>query len=42
LRKFASAGLALSRREVSRFARNSRDWQQLIEICRVVDTALAN
>jgi len=27
-------------REVSRFARNSRDWQQLIEMCRVVDTAL--
>jgi hypothetical protein len=25
-------------REVSRFARNSRDWQQLIEMCRVVDT----
>jgi DNA invertase Pin-like site-specific DNA recombinase len=23
-----------------RFARNSRDWQQLIEICRVVDTVL--
>ena len=28
------------RREVSRFARNSRDWQQLIEMCRVVDTVL--
>ena len=27
-------------REVSRFARNSRDWQQLIEMCRVVDTVL--
>lgn len=26
--------------EVSRFARNSRDWQQLIEMCRVVDTVL--
>jgi len=25
---------------VSRFARNSRDWQQLIEMCRVVDTVL--
>jgi hypothetical protein len=24
--------------EVSRFARNSRDWQQLIEVCRIVDT----
>jgi hypothetical protein len=28
------------RREVSRFARNSRDWRQLIEMCRVVDTVL--
>src|SRR6201985_2152629 len=27
-------------REVSVFARNSRDWQQLIEMCRVVDTVL--
>jgi len=27
-------------REVSRFARNSRDWQQLVEMCRVVDTLL--
>lgn len=27
-------------REVSRFARNSRDWQQLVEMCRVVDTVL--
>ena len=27
-------------REVSRFARNSREWQQLIEVCRVVDTVL--
>ena len=26
--------------EVLRFARNSRDWQQLIEMCRVVDTVL--
>ena len=25
---------------MSRFARNSRDWQQLIEMCRVVDTVL--
>ena len=24
----------------SRFARNSRDWQQLIEMCRVVDSVL--
>lgn len=27
-------------REVSRFARNSREWQQLVEVCRVVDTLL--
>ena len=26
--------------EVSRFVRNSRDWQQLVEMCRVVDTLL--
>src|ERR1700760_4208412 len=25
---------------VSRFARNSREWQQLVEVCRVVDTVL--
>jgi hypothetical protein len=31
---------AVVAREVSRFARNSRDWQQLIEMCRVVDTVL--
>jgi hypothetical protein len=31
---------AIAAREVSRFARNSRDWQQLIEMCRVVDTVL--
>jgi len=28
--------------EVSRFARNSPEWQQLIEICRVVDTILVD
>jgi len=28
---------AVCAREVSRFARNSRDWQKLIEMCRVVD-----
>ena len=33
---------AVSAREVSRFARNSRDWQQLIEMCRVVDTVLVD
>ena len=27
-------------REVSRFARNSREWQQLVEMCRIVDTLL--
>ncbi len=31
---------AVAAREVSRFARNSRDWQQLIEMCRVVDTVM--
>jgi DNA invertase Pin-like site-specific DNA recombinase len=31
---------AVAATEVSRFARNSRDWQQLIEMCRVVDTVL--
>jgi DNA invertase Pin-like site-specific DNA recombinase len=31
---------AVAAREVSRFARNSRDWKQLVEMCRVVDTVL--
>jgi DNA invertase Pin-like site-specific DNA recombinase len=31
---------AVAAREVSRFARNNRDWQQLVEVCRVVDTVL--
>ena len=31
---------AVAAREVSRFARNSREWQQLVEDCRVVDTVL--
>src|SRR5690349_5414820 len=31
---------AVCAREVSRFARNSWDWQQLTEMCRVVDTVL--
>src|SRR5260221_13822143 len=31
---------AVAAREVSSFARNSRDWQQLIEMCRVVATVL--
>lgn len=26
--------------EVSRFTRNSRDWQKLVEVCRIVDTLL--
>nr|WP_247560756.1 hypothetical protein [Bradyrhizobium sp. 138] len=29
---------AVCAREVSRFARNSRDWQHLSEMCRMVDT----
>jgi DNA invertase Pin-like site-specific DNA recombinase len=33
---------AVCARELSRFARNSRDWQQLIEMCRVVDTVLVD
>jgi DNA invertase Pin-like site-specific DNA recombinase len=33
---------AVAAREVSRFARNSRDWQQLIEMCRVDDTVLVD
>ena len=33
---------AVCAREVSRFARNSRDWQQLIEMRRVVDTVLVD
>jgi DNA invertase Pin-like site-specific DNA recombinase len=33
---------AVAAREVSRFAGNSRDWQQLIEMCRVVDTLLVD
>jgi len=31
---------AVAARELSRFARNSREWQQLIEVCRFVDTLL--
>ncbi|REJ96760.1 MAG: ATP-binding protein [Planctomycetota bacterium] len=31
---------AVAAQEVSRFARNSRDWQQLVEVCRLVDTLL--
>jgi hypothetical protein len=31
---------AVAALKVSRFARNSRDWQQLVEMCRVVDTVL--
>jgi DNA invertase Pin-like site-specific DNA recombinase len=33
---------AVAAREVLRFARNSRDWQQLVEMCRVVDTLLVD
>lgn len=31
---------AVAAREVSRFARNNREWQRLVEVCRVVDTVL--
>jgi DNA invertase Pin-like site-specific DNA recombinase len=31
---------AVAARELSRLSRNSRDWQQLIEVCRIVDTLL--
>ena len=31
---------AIAALELSRFARNSRDWQQLIEVCKMVDTLL--
>lgn len=31
---------ALAALELSRFARNSRDWQQLIEVCKMVNTLL--
>lgn len=33
---------AVAARELSRFARNSREWQQLIEMSRVVDTLLVD
>lgn len=33
---------AVAAREVSRFARNSREWQQLVEVCRMVDTLLVD
>ena len=33
---------AVAAREVSRFARNSREWQHLIEVCRMVDTLLVD
>jgi hypothetical protein len=33
---------AVAAREVSRFARNNRDRQQLIERCRVADTVLVD
>jgi len=40
-RKSVSARWRRCRARGSRFARNSRDWQQLIEMCRVVDTVLS-
>lgn len=33
---------AVAARELSRFARNSRDWQKLVEVCRMVDTLLVD
>jgi len=43
-RMVAEVGLgkigAIAALEVSRFARNSRDWHQLIEMCSMVDTLL--
>src|SRR5262249_10305186 len=33
---------AVAAREASRFARNSRGWQKLVEVCRVVDTLLVD
>lgn len=33
---------AVAAREVSRFARNSREWQHLIDVCRVVDAVLVD
>lgn len=33
---------AVAARELSRFARNSREWQKLIEVCRYVDTLLVD
>jgi hypothetical protein len=33
---------AVAAREVSRFARNSREWQRLVEVCRIVDRFWCN
>ncbi len=33
---------AVAAREMSRFARNSREWQHLVELCRRVDTLLVD
>ncbi len=33
---------AVATRELSRFARNNREWQQLMEVCRMVDTLLVD
>ena len=41
-RSVSARSAPFAAREVSRFARNSRDWQQLIEMCRVVDTVLVD
>jgi DNA invertase Pin-like site-specific DNA recombinase len=41
-RRSVSGKCAVCAREVSRFARNSREWQQLVEVCRIVDTLLVD
>ena len=45
-RMVAEVGLgnvgAVAAREVSRFARNNRDWHQLVEMCGLVDTLLVD
>ena len=33
---------AVAAREVSRFARNSQEWQRLVEMCRIVDALLVD
>src|SRR4029450_11924275 len=40
-RRWVGVGAGAARK-VSLFARNSREWQQLVEVCRVVDTVLVD